>query len=103
MSATKIEVPPLVRNGCFFSSVEGEVVPKSSPLAKSSAPPIEALRFFIAEGDPDFSSPAGVWGDEVILATGDFPKPLVLPGDWPSCRSPNSKETQLEVTEELRR
>lgn len=81
-----------------------ELVLKSSPLTKSSAPPIDDLRFVIAAGDTDFSpglTPAGVRGDEVLRVTGLLPGPVLLAGE---CRSwsAESKETQLDVTDGVR-
>lgn len=96
-------IPPFARNACFFSSTDEAVGLKSRPLAMSSAPPIEDLRFFFAAGEIDFSvgTPAGVRGEEVVV-TEDFPNPLLLAGDCTSW-SPISKEMQLDVTDGDRR
>lgn len=81
---------------------------KSSPLAKSSTPPMEDLRFFRAAGDPDLISPGltptGVRGDEAPrVDTGDFPGPVLLAGEDSTSWSPDSRETQLDVTDDVRR
>lgn len=105
-------IPPRVRNGCFFSSTVGDPPPKSSPRAKSSEQPIEDRRFFNEAGEETETIPAGVRGDEVVLATGDFPacSPLLnvlLAGDCSNTSSwsppTDSNETQLDATEEVRR